>query len=45
MDLSYIIVIEIQLTPVGSKARKAKVTFDRVTMAVVDSGRLLEDLK
>lgn len=42
MDLNYFLLIEIQLAPVGSKASKAKVVFDRV--AVVDSDRLLEDL-
>lgn len=34
-----------QLTPVGSKAPKAKVMFERASVAVVDSERWSEDLK
>lgn len=45
LDLSCILLIQIHLAPIGCKALKAKVMFDRVTVAVVDSDRLLEDLK
>lgn len=45
MGLSCVTLIQIQLSPVGSEAPKAKVMFKGTSVAVVDSERWLEDLK